>query len=352
MKFAILAVLLVSRVAAAHKPSDAHLQIVVADDRLSGSLAVAIRDLDGALELDFDGNGQITWAEAHAAGPRIAAYAAERLAITGDGSPCSITFGAPALVDFSDGAYWTLPITGTCPSPPEMLAVTYELLFDIDAQHRGIVQIRSAGTSKTAVARDASPIIVQLEPSSAGTFFRRGFGRVTHSLEQLVFLACLVLPIVLRPKRRESAREVVCGTATLFGAFALANATMLLVSAAGLVQVPAILVEIAIALSVVAVAVMNLARVLEARWDLAFELGLLHGLGFAIWLHDLGVPAHRLAPVLGFGAGVVVAQAAVVAVLVAGLFVLRRTVGYQVLLWAGSATAVGAGAIWALLRCL
>jgi hypothetical protein len=45
-----------------------------------------VRDLDGALGLDADGNGEITWTELAASGPRIAAYVEHRLVLGADGT--------------------------------------------------------------------------------------------------------------------------------------------------------------------------------------------------------------------------------------------------------------------------
>lgn len=44
----------------AHKPSDAHLALAADGAHITGRLDVAVRDLDGALQID-DGDGHITW---------------------------------------------------------------------------------------------------------------------------------------------------------------------------------------------------------------------------------------------------------------------------------------------------
>ena len=334
----------------AHKPSDAHLQVVIAGDRVSGSLAVAIRDLDGALDLDFDGNGDVTWVEMTTAAPRVATYAGERLVIASGGTPCTFTFGAGVLVDFSDGAYWTMTVNGVCTSTPESLVVTYGLLFEIDAQHRGIVQIKSAGTSKTVVARDGTPITIQLEPSSGWTFFKAGIRNLLGSLHHLAFVACLLLPCIVRRRSRgrqpdESWRELVRGVAPILAVFTLANVATLLLSASGLVGLPPPVVELGLALSLALVASLALLRL---SVDLSFEVGLVRGLGFALWLHHLAPPAHRLGPVAGFGIGLVLGQTVCVAVLAAVLFAVRRTIVPQILLWAVAAVAEIAAIIWTL----
>ena len=62
--------------AAAHKPSDSYLTVTVdANAALQGQWDIALRDLDFALGLDADGNGEITWGELRARHDAIASYA-------------------------------------------------------------------------------------------------------------------------------------------------------------------------------------------------------------------------------------------------------------------------------------
>src|SRR5262245_12345915 len=148
----------------AHKPSDAHLRLAVDGDTITGRLDVAVRDLDGALGLDGDGNGEITWAELSASAPQIADYVAHRLTIGADGAPCVQRLGAGALADLSDGAYWAMPIAVTCPHQPRTLDVAYALLFDIDSMHHGLLHV----AGQTAILRDVRPVAIGLdEPMSA-----------------------------------------------------------------------------------------------------------------------------------------------------------------------------------------
>ena len=91
--------------AAAHKPSDSYLGITVADPAqvlpagataVSGRWDIALRDLDHAIGLDADGNGEVTWGELRARHGDIAAYALARLSITADGTACALRDAPPA----------------------------------------------------------------------------------------------------------------------------------------------------------------------------------------------------------------------------------------------------------------
>jgi hypothetical protein len=339
-----LCVLLVGATAWAHKPCDAHLRLDVHGDRITGRLDVAIRDLDGALALD-DGDGVITWGELQAAAPRIDAYITDRLALAADGAPCPLALGAAQLADLSDGAYWAVPVSASCTHEPRALGVTYRLLFDLDAQHRGLVHTGG----QTVIVRDATPVsLTPGESTSIPSFVRLGVWHIWMGIDHVLFLLCLILPAVWkRDSLRAAAREVF----EIVTAFTLAHSITLVISAVGLVRFPSRYVETAIALSVVAAALNNVVRAVDARWAVAFSLGRLHGFGFSSVLIDLGLPSHELiGTLLGFNAGVEIGQAAIVIALLPLLFLIRRTLAYQALLWAGSSTVALIAMVWSYQR--
>ena len=101
---------------------------------------------------------------------------------------------------------------------------------------------------------------------------------------------------------------------TQVSAFTVAHTLTLGASIAGLVAVPAAVVEPLIAASVAWVAIENVWRtsVSRARVGAVFLCGLLHGLGFAGVLADLGLPVGaRVVALLSFNAGVEVGQVSV-----------------------------------------
>ena len=70
-----LLLLFAASLAYAHKPSDSYLAIRVEGSNLSGQWDIALRDLDFAIGLDSNGDGDITWGEVRARHADIAAYA-------------------------------------------------------------------------------------------------------------------------------------------------------------------------------------------------------------------------------------------------------------------------------------
>ena len=116
---------------------------------------------------------------------------------------------------------------------------------------------------------------------------------------------------------------------------------------------PSRLVESAIAASVVLAALNNVWPVVRHRlWLLAFGFGLVHGLGFASALLDLGLPTHALAvPLLAFNLGVEFGQLALVALILPIAFLLRETALYpRLMLRVCSSAIAGVGGIWLLER--
>ncbi len=99
-------------------------------------------------------------------------------------------------------------------------------------------------------------------------------------------------------------------------AFTVAHSITLGAATLGYIQVPGPPVEAAIALSIVLVAVeiVNVSRgqeSLAARipWLIAFAFGLLHGLGFAGALSEVGLPGHAIpVALLFFNIGVELGQ--------------------------------------------
>jgi hypothetical protein len=115
-------------------------------------------------------------------------------------------------------------------------------------------------------------------------------------------------------------------------AFTLAHTITLGLAVLGVVRLPPAPVEAMIAVSIVLVAVEALRPAGETPtlahrrpWLVAFLFGLLHGLGFAGALAELGLPPDRVpAALLAFNGGVEVGQLLFVAVMLGPVLLLRR----------------------------
>ncbi len=98
--------------------------------------------------------------------------------------------------------------------------------------------------------------------------------------------------------------------------FTLAHTITLALASLGIVAVPAAIVEPLIAASIIFVAVENIftTGLSRSRPFVVFGFGLLHGLGFASVLGEIGLPREAFVPALvGFNLGVELGQLAVIA---------------------------------------
>ena len=70
----VAALLTLTNTAYAHKPSDSYLALKVENQFVQGRWDIALRDLDYAIGLDSDDNGELTWDEVRTKHKDIAAY--------------------------------------------------------------------------------------------------------------------------------------------------------------------------------------------------------------------------------------------------------------------------------------
>ena len=388
--------------ASAHKPSDSYLALVVTDTSqtapppalagvpgaptgaITGRWDIALRDLDFAIGLDADGNGEITWGEVRTRYDAIAAYALARLSIAGDdGKACALTAGPQAIDNHSDGAYTVLTFSVACPAasasapasasaatstaslspPPAQLQIGYQLFADIDPQHRGLLRLEAGGLSRTAIfspeaARQTFALAAVSRWSQFVDYAREGVWHIWIGFDHVLFLLSLLLPAVLvRVGGRKgghwepagSMREAAVDVLKIVTAFTLAHSITLSLATLGVVALPTRWVEASIAASVVLAALNNVFAVIGGRrWIVAFAFGLIHGFGFASVLSDLGLAQGTLAlALIGFNVGVEGGQLVIVAIFLPLAYELRRSRFYTWGVFIGGSLLIAALAgIW------
>ena len=150
-------------------------------------------------------------------------------------------------------------------------------------------------------------------------YLQLGFDHILEGLDHLLFVLGLLL-LATSPR-------LLLETVT---SFTVGHSVTLALASLGIAQVPSRPVEVLIALSILVLAV-ELARGPQAHptllrrfpWAMAFLFGLLHGLGFAGALAEIGLPPDDLPlALLSFNLGIEGGQLAFVAVIVALGFVL------------------------------
>lgn len=219
---------------------------------------------------------------------------------------------APAEVDFE------LPAgcaregrVATCEPGPLRGTITFAGMHEPRMQV--LVAIRALdGTVTEQLVTGAAPTAALDAPAGRTTSFlgwvRIGIEHVLGGLDHLAFVLGMLLVVGWAPRR----------LAATITAFTLAHSTTLLLAGLDLVRLPAAPVEATIAASVVLLAreALTTERTLthDRPWWVAAGFGLVHGLGFAGALGEVGVPRGSLPVALaGFNVGIELGQIAVLA---------------------------------------
>jgi len=345
----------------AHKPSDSYLTLRGEADGIAVRWDIALRDLDYVLQLDRDGNGELTWGEVRQRSADIERLAISRLALSSQGEGCPLQPAAPLMLErHSDGTYAVLSLHARCVRLAETVQADYRLLFDVDPTHRGLVQWTPAGASQPQAlvfAADSARQQLRLAATSAWETLRQyiveGIWHIWIGFDHILFLVALLLPSVLVREDRawtptSSLRGAGVDVLKVVTAFTVAHSVTLSLAVLGFVSLPSRLVESVIAASVAVAALNNLRGTIDKRrWVMAFVFGLVHGFGFASVLADLGLPQGALALALvGFNVGVELGQLAIVTAFLPAAFVLRSTGFYRVGVLRFGSLAVAAVAAW------
>jgi hypothetical protein len=400
----LLVFLLLSTPAFAHKESDAYLTLTTdkADPHaLAGQWDIALRDLDFALGIDSNHDGNITWGEVQAHRTAIDDYALARLAIKGDGLTCAMRPENQEIDHHTDGAYDVILFRATCDKEiPAKLAVVYRLFDNVDPYHRGIVTIHANGVTAGAVLGPENPATtLDLRKPDRWQEFRSfvidGIWHIWTGIDHLLFILSLLLPAVMMRRCVDDPDDgwggsgggggaLIAGVGGSGGTFAVAqsrtryewvavtswwpafidvikvisgftlsHSVTLTLAVLGIVNLPSRLVESGIAISVMVAAANNLYPIVRKRiWLIAFGFGFVHGLGFASALSGLQLPPLSMAASLGgFNVGVEIGQEAIVLLVMPLAFLMRRTRFYRdgVLRW-GSVTIIALATGWLIQR--
>jgi len=177
------------------------------------------------------------------------------------------------------------------------------------------------GTTSSRIVRTAEPTFELRSVASgwlvARQYVRLGVGHILTGYDHLLFLLLLVL--LLRRARSVLLAET---------AFTLSHSVSFSATALGWLRVSSMAAEACIALSLVLLAADVRVRGTPAgarrgAW-MALVFGLVHGLGFAGGLREIGLPERAVAPaLLSFGAGVEIGQVAFLGLVLGALHLVR-----------------------------
>lgn len=244
------------------------------------------------------------------AADRVAGYMRDYVRFSIAGDPCRpgrITIQGAGTGDDKV----VLQMQLACDKPSGVLAIHDDWPEVLGAHFQTILSVRTAGRPSVELvffeARRAATLdLAAPVPTGWTGFIAMGVEHILGGIDHLLFLvALLALARGLWP------------TVTIVTAFTLAHSVTLSLAALGLVDVPSRIVEPLIAASIVWVALENVFAPsgLGRRWLVAALFGLVHGLGFASALSELGLsPDAMVRALIGFNIGVELGQLAFIAV--------------------------------------
>jgi len=264
----------------------------------------------------------------------------------------NVTSPRAAMVNNAFTERWTVTraggLTGGTIHIAGLTATTTDVLVRLERLD-GTTQITRLTPSAPSFVVEAAPGVLEV----ARTYLVLGIEHILEGVDHLLFV--LALLILVKGTRR------LIATVT---AFTLAHSLTLAGATLGFVHVPGPPVEAAIALSIVFVA----AEIVRSRggraglterlpWVVAFTFGLLHGLGFASALNEVGLPQSAIPVALFFfNVGVEVGQLVFIASVFAVLALARQvtrliTVPQPAWAWRVAPCAIGGIAMfWVIQR--
>ncbi|MFN2432605.1 MAG: HupE/UreJ family protein [Gemmatimonadota bacterium] len=336
----------------AHDPGLSAADVRLGPEGIYAHLVFAVPDVSLLVELDTDRDGRITPAELETARPRLVALARQAIDLRAGGRSLSPAADVVVLLDTSNGLHLGLRF----PSTRGAVTLRPRLLSRLPRGHRQYLSVRDAEGRlvQERILQSGSAEVV-LDPAStprSGPFdtFRRfvslGVEHIVRGYDHLLFLFGLLL-----------VGTGFRGAVEIITSFTVAHSLALALATFDVVRVPGSVVEPLIAASIVYVGVENLVRRgTDHRWVLTFAFGLIHGLGFASVLRELGIggSAKEVAvPLLAFNVGVELGQLAIAAVVLPLLWRLGREPSFA-RRWAPalSAFVALAGGAWLVQRTL
>jgi hydrogenase/urease accessory protein HupE len=324
--FAILACsVALAASALAHDPGLSSVTIHLGPNGCEATLRLAIKGAAQLAELDQDHDGVVTQAEFVRSQSQLKAVVVANFVVALDGSvakPESIQ----SRLDQNNNVELHLNFGAATFSE---LEIQSKLIGLLPPGHRQYLRVQDFGgrtVTERLLSADANqaivPITVGNRPNAAGSFadfLLLGVKHILTGYDHLLFLFGLL--VVIR-RFVSSLKVITC--------FTIAHSITLAAATFSLVQIPSRVVEPLIATSIVYVGVENLLRGDDpkGRHFLTFGFGLIHGLGFASVLREMGIGSRIggvALPLFSFNLGVELGQISIAAVALPIIWKLRAS---------------------------
>ena len=338
----------------AHQASLTHSRAQVSHDQRSVEYQIKFEPPDLAEALGLSADAEPTDEQVAAGQERLMEYVLTRLHVSDADRPCPIERTGPGLgahVVEQGSRFIELRFRVRCPTPISILVVEYDLFFDLDSLHRGLLHVDYRDEKAVAELKSYENRFVwdldEPPPDNRMAFVISGIEHIAFGYDHIAFLIGLLLIVTLlrvpggndgdAPTADAAAkggwqlRPLVGGlryTAVIVTSFTVAHSLTLIAASLGWISLSSRVVESMIAASIVYVAVENILRPdTRHRYVLTFVFGLMHGMGFASMLAVLLPPEDVIWPLLMFNVGVELGQLVIVALFLPLLHAFTRVLG-------------------------
>ena len=372
-----LAYVFLSVPALAHQTGNSYLVLTESNGRLQIELDFIVRDLGNLLQPSKPSDAPVpspvppaatpTPEQLQAMQPAITQVIQESLGVQLNEETQPLEFVSQSVVLRNDGLYVRQRFTSpSMTSESKFVVVRYSFFNQNDKLGRaffklqlGKEEISSVFDSSTQTQRFALGDTKRW--STIGLFTHEGAWHIWGGPDHLLFLLTLLLPGLMLLHRatgtpetdRNGTKAAALFALKVITAFTLAHSITLLASVLDVISLPSRWIESAIALSIMISAALNLqTRIQWSQWKLAFIFGLIHGMGFANGLRELGLSqTYFIETVLAFNVGVELGQiAAVVAVGIPIILLAKQVRTKQLVMTYGSWGVLLISGIWLVQR--
>ena len=349
--FTLLA-LLYSSISHAHQFSTAHAKLEPSGtNQYQGYIAVSLEDIQQTLAMDPNNDGKLKWQEIIDNMPVIQSYltnhinawqSSENRITEKNGTPtitCLTDWSdAPELSELYGELLLHISVTITCPTETETiskLTLKYSGFFDTLNDHK-LLLTWFYNNNESYFIIDSNQQQVDLNFTSASVldtisfYLYQGVIHIWFGLDHVLFVLALTLPFAwlrFRRGRFSSTQSLVLkDLIILITSFTLAHSITLTLTALNLLSIPSQWAEIGIAISVAFTAINIITQWVKKLGVITFLFGLLHGMGFAGALSELGLSqTYKISSIVAFNLGVEVGQVAIIFLLYPMLSRLRKT---------------------------
>jgi len=343
-----LSVLMQGTNAYAHAKSENYAWINVETNQISGRFELNREDIQNKLKIKIDIAGSTRLESARASQQQVQNYLQQHFTISDTAGLMEIVFEDAQL--FEGGEQFIqypyrierLPLDNKI-TVKSTIFLTPDMLAN-DKLHRSVVVVEYNRTTGGEYGEENVALVFSPDKSELDLdlsrppkvlvwkdFLKQGLLHIAIGFDHILFIVLILLPSVLRSDNGHWAPQtgftpVLWKTLKIVTTFTIAHSITLSMAALGLVSINTTVIEVVIALSIVALALTNLFPVPQMHsLFLIFVFGLFHGLGFASVMSDLQFRTVLIERILIlFNIGVEIGQIVIVLALLPILYVLRN----------------------------